>query len=1105
MKLSLPVKFALLSFVITLFGVIGVALIAYVESDQLLEQQAIDGRSLALAKALSTIEEQAQLVKHDVAFLARSDAMQTLLQHAASKQITMQDRRAVQGLFSTVLSWRSMYYQVRLIGLADAGREVVRVARLKQGITIVADDLLQHKATRDYFQKSIGLQAGEILFSDITFNREHGKITQPPQPMLRVSTAVYDDSGALFGILLINADFNVFMAALQQHYQGFLVATSDGDYVIHSDAHKAMAFEYNRQQRLQMDYPLDGKSLHHTFTTKNHLIQEYEFDDQALLLGRVYLDAGHHNHFLQVATVANLTQLHQKSALLRDWMLILTVMLAMLLGVVAFFFARYFIRPIEAMIDAAVKIGAGDENVHIPADTHDEMGVLGEALQGMVVRLGETRRKADALNSVLEVKVSKRTGELARLAAALESQNSALERAVSDAERAAAAKGQFLATMSHEIRTPLNGILGLSELILASKLYPEQRGRMEIVQSSGQALLTILNDILDFSKIEAGQMEMKSVDFNPNETIEHVANLFARQVNEDESNLELITRGIPLLPRLLLGDSDRLHQVMLNLLSNATKFTEQGEIVMSVEILSESETDACVRFQVADTGRGISDKDQQDLFEEFTQADGTDTRKHGGSGLGLAIVKRLVKMMGGTISVVSALGEGSRFFFDLRLQKSHAVDDGPHHYAEQFSQWHALVVDDHACNRTMLQDTLVAWGLSCDTATDGKAGLQALQAMAATDQPFDMVLIDQQMQGSGGTGLGGMELATWIKQDVRLADLNVILTTTLDMTFDAALLDEYGLNGFMRKPVYVHSLFETTLHVMGMRQRKARHVSILSVQSRSERILLVEDNAVNQQVALGLLKNQGFEHVDVANDGVEALACIAGQRYALVLMDIQMPVMDGIEATREIRQREQASHAAAVPIIALTAHALDEDKQRTQDAGMHDHLMKPLTGKTLAAMLAIWLPAESDHRDMIEHEGVIAEDGIEGDLIDSVGVEANIIDVSALRQLRTDMGFGIGMILDTYMDELPGQMDQLLVAVEAGDGDALRRCGHRLKGSSRTVSANALGDLCFRFEQLGSSGQAEDIEAAAVLIADLKQLGERVLEALASHDLDDVR
>jgi len=814
--------------------------------------------------------------------------------------------------------------------------------------------------------------------------------------------------------------------------------------------------------------------------SSNHFdskIDQYLFGDQGLLLmlGNVHFDRAHPERFLHVGGTFSLHQLRQQSLGFRDRMLWWTLVLALLLGLTTYYVARYFTRPIRHIIQAAVQISQDQKHVTIPPAGHDEVGLLSAALQRMVVHLRQSRQQAESLNAELEGKVNQRTAELARLAGKLEAQNAALEQAVQTAEQAAVAKSQFLATMSHEIRTPLNGILGITELVLADKMYPEQRGRMEIIQSSGQALLTILNDILDFSKIEAGQMEMKLSRFNPNEIIEHVTNLFARQINADESRLELIARGIPNLPRLLIGDSDRLHQVMLNLLSNAAKFTEQGDIIISADLLSETETTARVRFQMADSGRGISDADQQCLFEEFTQADGTDTRKHGGTGLGLAIVKRLVAMMGGEITVESELGKGSRFYFDLELEKSDALDDGPHYFADNFTQWRALAVDDNASNRAMLDGLLTAWGADCDICSSAQDALKMLHDMVGAGQPYDLILIDKQIEG-----MDGMALARVIKETPELASLKVIMTTTLDMRFDAELRDTYGLDGFIRKPVYVYSLFETLLDVMGVRQRRSRHEPVISHEQRSERILLAEDNAVNRQVAMGMLENQGFVHVDTAHDGVQALRMVAENHYDLILMDVQMPELDGIDATRQIREMEglleQETH---VPIIALTAHALEEDVQRTRQAGMDAHMNKPLTGAALREMLAEWLPSSGE-----EASGIITATAVSTDediaLVDN---HEAVVNESELRQLRTDMGFGIGMIIDTYLSELPGQIDTIRQAIEAGDGDTLRRNGHSLKGASRSVAAAPLGEICFQLEQLG---QQDNFEAAKALFETIR-------------------
>ncbi len=1116
MHVSLPVKFALVSFVVTLFGVVGVAIMAYHESDQLLQQEAIKSLSLQVIQDADKLEYQAALIKNDVSYLVHSEPMQLLAKQYASMASSNQDSPVIyhpiafdfgriESLCVDVLVQRAMYYQIRIIGVADGGRELVRVARLQRGVTTIAKDGLMQKGKRNYFLDAIKLKPGEFQFSKISLNKEHGIITQPPQPMLRVATALADDRGELFAVLLINVDFNLFAESLRSESgaRQFFISNANGDYLIHPDADKAMAFEYQRQARLQDDFQIRPEYLQQRFEHAGETVKEYLFDEQGmvLLLGAVRFDHAHPERVLHLGASFTLHQLRAQSLALRDRMLWLTLALALFLGLITYYLARYFTRPIRHLTQAAVQISQGEEAVSIPAAGNDEIGQLSQALQQMVMHLRESRKQTEALNVGLEIKVNKRTEQLAGLAAKLETQNAKLEQAVQRSEQAAMAKSQFLATMSHEIRTPLNGILGLTELVLADKMYPEQRGRLEIIQSSGQALLTILNDILDFSKIEAGQMEMKRVDFNPNEVIEHVANLFARQVNADESRLELIARGIPNLPQLLIGDSDRLHQVMLNLLSNAVKFTEQGEIIIAVDLLAETVSAVRIRFQVDDSGRGISAPDQKRLFEEFTQADGTDTRKHGGTGLGLAIVKRLVSMMGGEIAVQSDVGTGARFYFDLELDKSDVVTDGPHHFADRFALWRVLVVDDNANNQAMLDGLFTGWGTACDRCGCAQGALKLLQEMLEAGQPYDLVLIDKQID----EGMDGMALARVIRDMPELASTKVIMTTTLDMTFDAKLREKYGLDGFIRKPVYVYSLFETVLDVMGVRQRRLRHAPVISHKQRSERILLAEDNAVNRQVAMGMLENQGFVHVDAAHDGVEALSMYAEKQYDLILMDVQMPKRDGISATRQIREIEVLSEQGThVPIIALTAHALEADKQRSREAGMDAHMNKPLTGAALREMLVEWLPEGGakggEVMSDIMAETVISTHEEAGGLVDDP--HADVVNANELRQLRSDMGFGIGMIIDTYLHELPGQIDAIRQAIDSADGDALRRCGHRLKGASRSVAATPLGEICFQLEQLG---QCDDFEAASALFDTFRQAVEAVQQGLTAAWVEEIR
>jgi len=1111
MKLSLPIKFALLSFVITLFGVIAVAFFAYDEADRLLTQEVVNGYTMTMEKEIRAFENKAKMVKDDVSFLSQSDFLKAWANNLSEHDnggLDSANLAAIERLFTTVLSRRAMYYQVRLIGITEGGREVVRVSRSEQGVSLTENAQLQQKGKRDYFQKSIELKAGEFLFSDVTFNREHGKMTQPLQPMLRISTAIFNDAGELCGVLLINADFNVFTASLQNpgnhnNNSNFFIATSQGDYLVHPSQEKAMAFEFQRQERLQLDYQLNDDRLNSSYMNDDIVIHQYLFEDrgEALLLGNIHLNDDGGSGNLKLGAVVEIAQLQQQSIALRSRVLGLILIISIALGFITFLVATYLTRPIRSMISAAVRIGDGDENVTIPIFTHDEIGTLGAALQQMLGHLSETRIKTENLNVALEQQVSLRTAQLARLAGRLEAQNAELEQAVLSAEHAATAKSQFLATMSHEIRTPLNGVLGLTELLLTTELSASQRGSLETVQSSGEALLAILNDILDFSKIEAGLMETQLDEFNPNLIIEHVAKLFSQRVNVGESRLELIARSIPRLSHLLIGDAGRLQQVMMNLMSNAVKFTSQGDITVAADMVSECDSSMRIRFQVRDTGSGISEADQHKLFEEFTQADGTDTRKHGGTGLGLAIGKRLVNLMGGELAVESGVGKGSCFFFELDLKKASEIVDKPQDYHEQFAQWRVLVVDDHATNRTMLDDVFTAWGMHCDVSGYGNSALQNLQAMARAGRPYDVVLIDQDMDG-----MDGLSLARLIKKDIHLSGIKTIMMTSLDMSFDAKVRQTYGLDGFMRKPLYIHSLFITMLAVMGVKERQIVQREVVSVVQRNERILLAEDNAVNQQVALGMLKNQGFTHIDVANHGVEALELFSYHAYDLILMDIQMPELDGIATTTEIRELEMLSDDEPVPIIALTAHALPEDKQRTHEAGMNGHLTKPLTGKALQMMLAEWLPlashdAVSDKQLTTEQNALeVSQEQVESIVMKNAELPA--INEEALRQLHADMGFGIGIILDTYVEELPKQIESILAAIDAENADELRRNGHRLKGSSRSVAADSLGELCFQFEELG---KANDLVAARALTGELKQLAEQVIQALSANWLEEIR
>ncbi|MDQ6974235.1 MAG: response regulator, partial [Mariprofundaceae bacterium] len=592
----------------------------------------------------------------------------------------------------------------------------------------------------------------------------------------------------------------------------------------------------------------------------------------------------------------------------------------------------------------------------------------------------------------------------------------------------------------------------------------------ETIQTSGEALLSILNDILDFSKIDAGLMEIKTREFNPNHLIEHVVKLFSSKV-ENNGSLMLMTQGIPLLTHRLMGDVDHLHQVLVNLLSNAVKFTEQGDIILSVTQQAETQDAMVLRFQVKDTGTGIASKDQTHLFHAFTQVDSSHQRKHGGTGLGLSIVKRLVDLMGSQIQLHSTLGQGSTFFFDINLKKSASPNTGGAiDYLPYFSQWSILLIDHHSTHRNMLQHLLQAWGIHC---TSHSAADKAQQALSQIH--YDMVFASQEV----------IDRNQQLSQSIQHSSAKFIMMIQNNSPMDIELREQYGLSGFMRKPIFIRSLCETLLSVMGLKERKSivTHQNITS--QRNEYILLAEDNLVNQRVVLAMLERQGFEHIDVVGDGLEAVQYAQERQYSLILMDVQMPHMDGLSACREIRTLESMQDLPHTPILALTAHALEEDRQESLRAGMNDHLTKPLTGKRLQEALARWLPyTPSNHVEKVKEKTqhlTLHEN------------KDSPVDRQLLCQLQQDIGLGLGMILDAYIQSLPKHVEAMRQAIADNDADALRRCGHKLKGSSRSVAALHLGELAYQIELLG---ETSELESASHRVDELEDVIQQVIAVL---------